>query len=141
MNANEIYLELHVPDFEVTKDFYSKLGFSVVWEREPEGFKGYLVMKRDKSILCFWGGNQEIFNHEHFKNYAHDTKRGYGVEIVLPVSNLEEVHEQAKTFATIVEPPMLRPWGLKDFRIVDPFGYYIRITDHHDILDSHWAVT
>jgi lactoylglutathione lyase len=22
-----------------------------------------------------------------------------------------------------------RPWGLKDFRILDPAGYYLRITD------------
>jgi len=50
---NSIQIELHVPDFETVKEFYAKLGFLVVWERKPEGKKGYLVMKRDNNILSF----------------------------------------------------------------------------------------
>ena len=29
---------------------------------------------------------------------------------------------------TVFEPPQQRPWGLWDFRIVDPDGYYLRVT-------------
>lgn len=137
---NELHIELHVPDFAPIKEFYTKLGFSVAWEREPEGYKGYLVMKRDKSILCFWGGNKEIYTHEYFKKYPVDTPVGYGVEIILPVDDLEAVYESAQMFAEVVEPLQLRPWGLKDFRIIDPFGYYIRITTRHDVLDKGFAV-
>ena len=97
-------------------------------------------MKREKSIFCFWGGNEEIYTHEHFRKFSRDTPRGYGVEMVLPVSNLEEYYEQVRRFADVVEPLQERPWGLKDFRIVDPFGYYIRITSHHDVLDAGFAV-
>jgi hypothetical protein len=28
----------------------------------------------------------------------------------------------------ISEPLQLRPWGLYDFRLTDPDGYYLRIT-------------
>jgi len=29
----------------------------------------------------------------------------------------------------VVEPLRMRPWGARDFRIADPFGYYLRITE------------
>ena len=51
---NNVLLELHVPDFGKVKEYYGKLGFKVIWEREPEGFKGYLILKMRGNILCFW---------------------------------------------------------------------------------------
>jgi predicted enzyme related to lactoylglutathione lyase len=137
---NHILLELHVPDFEIAKSFYQKLGFEVVWERAPEGFKGYLVLKQQDNILCFWGGNQAIYQHEYFHKWENSSKRGYGVEIVLMVNDVDLAYEKAKNFATIVEELTLKPWGLRDFRIEDPFGYYIRLTKYHNILDSRNAV-
>lgn len=32
----DIIIELSSPDFEITKSFYQKLGFSVVWEEPPK---------------------------------------------------------------------------------------------------------
>src|SRR5262249_23004176 len=49
---NHVLVELHVPNFQLIKEFYGKLGFDVVWERKPEGSKGYLVIQREKNILC-----------------------------------------------------------------------------------------
>jgi hypothetical protein len=34
----------------------------------------------------------------------------------------------------------MQPWGVKDFRIEDPFGFYLRITERHNILDPKYAV-
>lgn len=31
----------------------------------------------------------------------------------------------------IEEDLTARPWGLRDFRILDPSGYYLRITDQN----------
>ncbi len=53
---NNAIVELHVPDFEKVKKYYGRLGFKVVWERKPEGLKGYLVLKQENNILTFWGG-------------------------------------------------------------------------------------
>lgn len=132
---NNVLLELHVPDFEVVKNFYKKLGFRVVWEREPEGKKGYLVMKLDDNILCFWPGNDEVWNQSYFRNFPRKSKRGYGVEIVIMVKDVDRVYQDIKSFAKIVDEIEIRPWGLKDFRIEDPFGYYLRITEVHNVLD------
>lgn len=137
---NNILLELHVPDFEKVKEFYGKLGFSVVWERTPEEMKGYLILKMDNNILCFWPGNENVYKQEYFSRFPRDTKRGYGVEIVLMVEDIDKFYENAKTFCNVVEELQVRPWGLKDFRIDDPFGYYLRFTTPHNILDNANAV-
>lgn len=137
---NSSYVELHVPNFQKAKDFYEALGFSVVWEREPEAEKGYLVLRRETNIICFWGGNEKIFDHLYFKKLSPKTHRGYGVEIVMIMSDFDEFYERAKKIAHVVEDLQLRPWGLRDFRIEDPFGFYIRFTEPHDILDPGNAV-
>lgn len=137
---NNVMLELHVPDFEKIKDYYTKMGFKVVWERKPEGFKGYLVLKMDDNILCFWAGNESVYKHPYFSKFPHDTKRGYGVEIVILVNDIEKYYSKVKEFANVVEELVEQPWGLKDFRTADPFGYYLRFTTPHNILDTNNAV-
>lgn len=137
---NTILLELHIPNFEKAKEFYGKLGFEVVWERKPEEKKGYLVIKRGDSILCFWPGNEFVKEQEYFGQFPPDTKRGFGVEMVIMVENIDEFYSNAKQFAKVVEELQVKPWGLKDFRIEDPFGFYIRFTEPHNILDDDNAV-
>lgn len=133
-------VELHIPDFEKAKNFYAKLGFQVVWEREPEGYKGLLIIKRGDSILYFWGGNEQVMDQPYFGNFPKTTKRGYGVEIVIMTEQIEAIYEEAKKFAIIVEELKLKPWGIKDFRIEDPFGFYLKITEAYDILDKNIAL-
>ena len=137
---NNVLLELHVPDFEKVKEYYLKLGFNVEWERQPEGFKGYLILKMGNNILCFWAGNEHVYEHTLFKKYPKNTPRGYGVEIVIMVDDIEDYYKKVKNFANVVEDLVERPWGLKDFRTQDPFGYYLRFTSYHDILDNGNAV-
>lgn len=125
-------IELHVPCFEAAKDFYSRFGFSVVREDPPSGKKGYLIMDLDGNRLCFWGGNSEIYNQSFFKRFPKDAPRGLGVEIVLQVPNVDEAYTKVKDILNIVSPIKAQPWGLRDFRLVDPFGFYLRVTSLHD---------
>jgi len=139
-STNRIQLELHVEDFEAIKQYYNTLGFSVVWERPPEGFKGYLVLNRGGNILCFWAGNQQVYDQPYFKQFPRDTPRGYGVEIVIIVDDIHSFYEGVKGIANVVEQLSQQPWGLWDFRACDPAGYYLRFTSDHDILDPGNAV-
>lgn len=137
----DVILELHVPDFEQVKDFYGKLGFEKVWEYPPKDQSGYLVMKRQDSILAFFCGNEEIYNHPFFKRFPKNTVRGYGVEVAVYISDLpiDKYYEQITKLIdkkNIVQPLEMKPWGSKDFRIVDPFGYYICIREASDILKA-----
>lgn len=52
------------------------------------------------------------------------------------VADVESYYQKVKALAEVVGPLRLRPWGLKDFRIVDPFGYYLRVTSLHNVLDN-----
>lgn len=138
---NRTIVELHVPDFEKVKDFYGKLGFEVVWERKPEGKKGYLVIQRESHVLCFWPGNEEVYNQSYFRNFPRDSKKGYGVEIVFFIDqDIDSYYEKVKGFAKIVDPLIKQPWGIKDFRIEDPFGFYLRFTETYDTLDPKFSV-
>ena len=132
-------LELHVPSFEPVRKFYAQLGFETCWEHPPEGRKGYLVLALEENVLCFWSGNEEIHSHKYFRTFGKNAPNGVGVEIVLQVSNLASYYEQVKSDIEIFEPIQLRPWGLKDFRIVDPFGYYLRLTERFDIRDINYG--
>lgn len=138
--TNHLQIELHVPDFGPALDFYGKLGFKTVWIRQEHNVGDYLVMEREGTILNFWPGNKEVWEQPYFKAFPKDTKRGYGVEIVIPVDNIEPYYEKVKRFATISSELQFRPWGVKDFRIEDPFGFYLRMTERHNILDPKFAV-
>ena len=52
-----------------------------------------------------------------------------GVELVLEVDDLTAEYDRVRTGGWPVdEEPADRPWGLRDFRLLDPDGYYWRIT-------------
>ena len=137
---NNTLIELHVNNFQKVKDYYGKLGFKIIWERQPEESKGYLVMTLGNNTLCFWAGNEKAHEHEYFGQFPKTTPKGYGVEVVIMVEDVETYYEKVKDFANVREGLQEKPWGLKDFRTVDPFGYYLRFTSKHNIHDSIYAV-
>ncbi|HZY46988.1 MAG TPA: VOC family protein [Candidatus Bathyarchaeia archaeon] len=125
--STDVYIELHIPDFKKAIQFYTQLGFRLVWRTED-----YLVMKRKKSVLNFYGGSQKIYSHSYFGRFKKNTKRGYGVEIIIPVDRVESFYKTVKRFAKVVQPLQLKKWGRRDFRILDPFGFYLRITERYE---------
>jgi uncharacterized glyoxalase superfamily protein PhnB len=122
----DVYIELHVPNFKEAIEFYSKLGFKLLWRTED-----YLVMKRKRSVLNFYGGSEKVYHHSYFGRFSKSTKCGYGVEIIIPVDRVERFYQSVRKFAKIVQPLQLKKWGRRDFRIVDPFGFYLRITERY----------
>ena len=57
--------------------------------------------------------------------------KGAGVEIVLELDTVADVialHDHCQARGAVVEGLRTRPWGLQDFRVTDPDGYYLRIT-------------
>lgn len=131
-------IELSVPSFDKVMDFYSKLEFKKVWEEVPKDMNGYLVIKRENSVLCFFCGNKQVYQHPFFSKFPKSTARGYGVEISIPVENIDEYYSKIRlklSKASVFQELKLQPWGVKDFRLVDPFGYFLRINEPTDFLN------
>lgn len=136
---NNLVLELHVPNFSKVREFYSLFGFHELWYKPKAGNGsdlGYLVITREDDLgethLNFYGDKEKISQHSYFKSFPADTPHGYGVEITIPVSNIENLWESVKDklkHEQIAQPLTLKRWGKKDFRIVDPYGFYVRFTE------------
>jgi uncharacterized glyoxalase superfamily protein PhnB len=56
------------------------------------------------------------------------------VEIVVEVADVDAAYAHARDAAARhggqVEPLTARAWGQTDFRLIDPDGYYIRVTSN-----------
>lgn len=122
-------VELHVPDFAPVKDFYERLGFRVDREEAMTDDGGYLVLVRGEDRLSFWPGTPRADEHSYFRRFPRGSTRGYGVEIVLIVDDLDRLYEVARQMGAVVGELRQRPWGARDFRVADPFGFYLRFTE------------
>ncbi len=120
-------LELFVGDLDASIDFYERaLGFRAV-RREP----GYASLRRGEAELGLARtadlparGAGPGFTRERLA-----AGRGAGVEIVLEVEDLADaVRAVERAGFALAEPVRERPWGLRDFRLADPDGYYLRVT-------------
>ena len=123
-----VALELHVPCFEKALVFYECLGFRSVWRDQ-----NYLVLRSGPDLIAFDGGTPEVAEHSYFSRFPASTKRGYGVEVIVLVDDLEATLSALPPTTPLLTPISLRPWGVRDFRVEDPFGYYLRVTERYDI--------
>lgn len=136
---NNLIIELHVPELNLSKKFYSKLGFEITMDDLPSDKElGYLTMTRKDSLgntmLNFYGGDERVFNQSFFKQFPKDTKRGYAAEVTIIVENIDKLYkavEEDLKDNIVRELIELEDHGhkWKDFRMVDPFGFYLRFTE------------
>lgn len=124
----EPVIELHVPDFQAAYDFYRQFQFALRWVDD-----NYMVLARGEHSLCFYGGNPEVAAHSYFGRFSPDTKRGYAVELVLFVIDVKRCFQSLWPTTKVIEPPRQRLWGATDFRVEDPFGFYVRVTEQYDV--------
>jgi lactoylglutathione lyase len=121
-----VRLELFVEDMETSIGFYTRvLGFEVA-RNEP----GDYASLRNGDVVLGIGPIPKLSEEGgYFTRDIASSRRGLGVEIVLEVEDVNEWHRRVVASGhPVSEPPQKRPWGLRDFRIVDPDGYYLRLT-------------
>jgi catechol 2,3-dioxygenase-like lactoylglutathione lyase family enzyme len=112
-------LELFVADVLRSIDWYVEvLGFVPV-RADP----GYASLQRGDVVIGLGRGHNPA---------GAVLEPGAGVEIVLELDDRAALEVAAARVVEkgwpLNEPLTDRPWGLRDFRVVDPDGYYLRIT-------------
>lgn len=136
---NNLIIELHVPDLDKVKDFYSKLGFKITMDNKVNDKElGYLTMTREDELgdtmLNFYGGDDRVYGQSYFKQFPRDTKRAYASEVTIVVKDIEAMNKLAMEN---LKEYIVRPLESKedhnhkwrDFRMEDPFGFYLRFTE------------
>ena len=111
-----VELKAFVParDFALSKQFYQDLGFELAWSDDSLAY----LHRGNSSFLL-----QNFYNEMHASNFM----------MHLLVNDVDAWwrHVQAQgipsKYNTKAEPPEDRPWGLRDFVLVDPTGVLWRI--------------
>jgi lactoylglutathione lyase len=119
--AMQLRCEIFPSDLDATQDFYVRvLGFRVMrFQQEPPS--PYLALQRD---------SVRIGAALRAEGEAGMRRPPTGVELVLEVDDVEAEHARILSSGwPVTEELQHRPWGLTDFRLTDPSGYYLRITN------------
>ena len=113
--------EIFPADLDASVGFYvDVLAFDVVRD-ERDASPPYAALRRDHVRLGM-SGRPPIADPAQ-------RRPPVGVELVLEVDDLPaERRRVAAAGWPVTEDVTLRPWGLRDFRLLDPDGYYWRLT-------------
>lgn len=102
----DINPKLPMRDKEITREFYlNKLGF-----KEIGDYEGYLMVQKDKIEIHFF----------EFKEL--DPKENYG-QVYIRTDSIEEFYQLLLDKETSIHPngPLeTKPWGQKEFSVLDP---------------------
>lgn len=114
-------VEVFVADLDAFVDFYTQvLGFAVTDDRRTTDSPYAAVALGSARIgaVRAWG---EVD--------AAARSVPTGTELVLEVDDVEAAHRRAAASGwPVAEGLTERPWGLRDFRLFDADGYYVRVT-------------
>jgi uncharacterized glyoxalase superfamily protein PhnB len=117
-------LELFTGDLRASLEFYGRvLGF----EKEAERPDGYTPLAKG-SVRIALNLRSDLHEDHPIRLAAHE-RPGRGVEIVLEVDDIEAMYQHVVSEKWRRSAELRRqPWELTDFRVLDPDGYYWRIT-------------
>ena len=114
-------LEIFPADLNATVRFYvDLLGFTLVTDRRGDE-QPYLALERGAVRIGAASRPGE--------GSPAQRRPPTGVEIVLEVDYLHAGRDRIRHAGWPIDEDIVRrPWGLQDFRVTDPDGYYLRIT-------------
>lgn len=122
--AAELRVEIFAQDLDAFVDFYTRVLAFIVSDDRRSDSDPYVVVQRERIRI----GASLVW-----KPPVRDARLPpTGVEIVVEVDDDAfdgEVTRVIESGWPWSEEPQRRSWGLTDFRILDPDGYYVRVTD------------
>lgn len=117
-------LELFTGDLRASLDFYVRV---LRFEREADRPGGYTPLTKG-SVRIALNLRSDLDAGHPIRPTAHE-RPGLGVEIVLEVDDVEGMYQHVVSEEWPRAAELKRqPWELTDFRVLDPDGYYWRVT-------------
>ena len=121
--------ELFVADAEVSARFYTTLGFTIV-QTNPDG---YTTLQSGPAIIALSPVSTWL-PLGWFRFLRHPP---LGTEIVLYTRQLQALRERLVESGYAPGAIARQPWGLRDFRVDDHDGYYVRVTEAPELPAPH----
>ena len=121
-----IFLELGTQHVAEYADYFrTVVGFELIHQEQ-----GYATLESNLAQLLLMDPRGWPKGHPFYEKTT-GSGQGIGIEIGLVVADLD------KTFASAVKQKgwpistgiVRRPWGVRDFRVLSPDGYYLRFTE------------
>ena len=113
--------ELFVTDAAESIRFYEVLGFSVA-HAKPDG---YSTLRSGSTVVALspvpWWLPLRLVGILR--------RPPIGTEIVFYTARLDRLREELSAAGHSPSPVVLQPWGDRDFRLTDPDGYYLRLSE------------
>ncbi len=127
--STRLQVNLAVKDLQVSADFYTeKFDFNVM-ANNP----GYILLQRSALILGL-KTDELLWYPDPGEQPVESLVRGVGIELVLEISDIDQFHSRMQQAGVPIHEPLKeQPWGATDFRMLDPDGYYWRITSPREL--------
>ncbi|WP_076477991.1 VOC family protein [Williamsia sterculiae] len=115
--------EIFPDDLGPAIDFYTRvLGFDIIRDcrADPDP---YAALRRGDAVIGL--------SPRSLTGDRRHRRPPVGVELGIEVDDLDAAYARVRTEGWRVEEPITqRPWGVRDFRILDPDAYYLCIREH-----------
>ncbi len=117
-----VRIEIFPVDLDATVDFYTRvLRFTLV--EDQRATNGYVSLRR--GLVRIGAAARPAM-----PGVADHRRPPVGVEVVLEVDDVAAERDRVVAAGWPLDDDLARqPWGLTDFRLVDPSGHYLRVTD------------
>ena len=121
--AVNIRLELFVKDLQKSVDFYKNV---IQLELSSQNENSAMFKAENLNLLLT---QEDVISSDHYFSEIKTSQKGMGVEIILVVPDVQSYYQRICEMQIEVESELKQQeWGMTDFRLTDPDGYYLRIT-------------
>jgi lactoylglutathione lyase len=123
-----VFMELGTTHVEDYLSFFESVAEFKLMSRKP----GYIQARSELAEITFI--DPKFWSNGHpFSGKLKGSDQGLGIEIGIVVANLDQAHAAALQWKDkgwpVATGIVRRPWGVRDFRVLAPDGYYLRFTE------------
>jgi len=105
-------------DLDESRDFYvSRLSFRVLRQDAD-----YLMLARDGAELHFW--------------LCADRHVAENTSCYVRTGDCQALFDEFSRRGLALQPPVLRPWGMKELYVIDPHGNLLKFGEHASITST-----